>query len=72
MLRILKWLGIGVLGLLGIGVIAGLILHEEKPKSNPSAEADELARQMLTAIDYEAWDSIKVVRWDFANRHQYV
>ncbi len=71
MLKVLKWLGIGLLGLIVTAIIAGMILSEKKPKGVASAEADELAKKMLSAINYEAWDSIKIIRWDFANQHQF-
>lgn len=46
--------------------------HQPLPKGKMGAEADQLARQMLAAIDKEAWDSTRYVRWSFPGGHHYV
>lgn len=71
MLKFLKWVGIalGVI-VVAIGVFI-LVNNESRPEGKECSEADDLARKMLTAINYEAWDTTRFVQWDFGGRHQF-
>ncbi len=69
MLKVLKWLGIVVAGLLIIGFIAMKIMSKPLPTGETGAQADALAQKMLTAIKQEAWDTTNVVQWTFVSRN---
>ncbi len=72
MRKVLKWAGIG-LGVVLIAIaVAGFIAHRPLPEGAAGAEADLLARKMLAAIEKEAWDSTRYVRWSFPGGHRYV
>jgi len=70
-----KKIGVGCLSILGvlfIGlVIAYFVLNDSKPEGKTGPEADQLAQQMLTALNKPAWDSLRYISWDFTGRNQY-
>ncbi|WP_026810282.1 hypothetical protein [Arenibacter latericius] len=71
--KIGKILVVAVLLLLGIAGILFAIIHESRPKSSPSKEADALANKMLTALNYEAYKNTRFLEWSFANnQHHYL
>ena len=71
----LKKVGIGclsVIGLLVIGsIIAYFVLSESKPEGQSGAAADQLANEMLGALNKPAWDTLRYISWDFTGRNQY-
>lgn len=71
----IRKIGVGclsVLGVLALGVlIAYLVLNEGKPESKSGPQADQLAQEMLTALNKPAWDSLRYISWDFTGRNQY-
>lgn len=72
MKKILKILGILVLIIVFSLTALRLFLHENEPVSTPSNDADIMTEKMLTAINKEAWDTTKVITWNFFGVHQYV
>ena len=72
MKRVLKWIGIIFASLILIGLAVGWYIHEPLPEGKSGPEADRLAREMLAAVDGEAWDSTKIVAWSFAGMHHYL
>ena len=72
MKKILKWLLIIFRVLIIIVVIIGFILNEPKPTANPSPQADQVATQMMAAVNKPAWDTTNIISWDFAGRQQYL
>jgi hypothetical protein len=70
--KTLKWLAIAIGLILLALLIAGIFMHESKPKGQPGAEADALANKMLTAINKPAWDSTKYVHWSFKDMHTFL
>ncbi len=72
MLKIIKWIGIVLGSLFIIGAAAIALISEKKPNGQPSAAADEMARQMLEAINITAWDSVRIVEWTFAGRNHFI
>lgn len=72
MKKLLKWALIGIGVLVGIGTLSVVFLSQEKPTgSNPKA-ADELAQNMLKALDKPGFDTLKYLRWNFADRQKYL
>ena len=71
-MRILKVVAavlfVGVLILVG----AAYFMSEPRPTGEAVPEADELAREMETAVHKEAWDRTGAVRWSFFKKHHYV
>ncbi|MEL6560611.1 MAG: hypothetical protein AAFQ94_20635 [Bacteroidota bacterium] len=48
------------------------IVSKPKPEGKSGAEADALAKSMLTALNSEAYDSAKIIKWNFKGLHDYV
>ncbi len=72
MKKALKWIGIVVGALIALVVISGVILNKKKPTGKSGPEADALAKKVLTAINYPAWDTTRVLTWTFMGNHHYV
>ena len=64
---------VGILVLLAVVVIAGIgiALHEKEPIGENQAQADQLAREMMAAVDKVAWDSTRWIRWTFIGGNTY-
>jgi len=72
MKKFLKWFLILAACLIVVLALIGFLLHESKPASNPSPEADAVAQKMMAAVDKAAWDTTALISWDFAGRQQYL
>ncbi len=72
MIKFLKWAGLFLLALAALVVILGWILHKPLPKGTSGEAADQLAREMMEAVNKTAWDSTRWVRWTFMGMHDYV
>lgn len=72
MKRILKYLGLFLLGLIVLGVIAGFVAHQPMPQGESGPAADALARKMETAVNKAAWDSTRFVSWRFISGTTYL
>lgn len=71
MKKFLKYLGIVLLILAIAGVTLFLIYDEPLPEGQQGEEATELAAEMATAINFEAWKKTRFVHWKFENVHEY-
>ena len=62
--------------LLSVLAIGAFILYkwydEPLPEGNEGPEAEQLADKMLTAVNYEAWDSTVAVKWSFYRGHDFI
>ena len=72
MKKVLKWLGLIVLGLIAVMVVAVLIISERKPEGQTGPEAEALAQKMMLAVNKPAWDTTKVLQWTFRGEHDYI
>jgi len=72
MIKVLKWIGISLLALVALAVVFGWILHKPLPEGASGEAADQLARDMMQAVNKPAWDSTRWVRWNFMGIHDYV
>lgn len=73
MKKVLKYLGLGILGLLLAAVIAGFIAHEPMPSERQAGPAaDSLARKMERALNKSAWDQTRFVSWEFLSGTRYL
>ncbi|NNE30399.1 MAG: hypothetical protein HKN16_12235 [Saprospiraceae bacterium] len=70
--KIFKWVGIILLILLAVIFATIFIASEKKPTGVASPEADQLAQEMLTAINKPAWDSTAYIQWTFKGMHEYL
>ncbi len=69
---IAKWI-IGILLLITVALfIAVKMMSEEKPDVLPSSQGDALADQMLTALDFDGWDTLHYLQWSFRGDHHYL
>ncbi|MEL6835094.1 MAG: hypothetical protein AAFP77_19000 [Bacteroidota bacterium] len=72
MKRILKYIGLSILGLILLGVIAGFFANQPLPTGEAGPAADALARKMETAVNKMAWDSTRFVSWKFRTGTAYM
>lgn len=76
MKKIAKILGKFLLGivvtLLIVFTVVYLAYNEPVPKGADSSKADVLARKMLTALNYEAYQNTRYLSWTFPGGHHYV
>lgn len=70
-MKVLKWLGFILLGLLTIILIIGLSLHKSLPKGETGPAADQIAQDMLTALNEKAWDNTRYISWTFRGVNHY-
>ncbi len=62
-----------VVGLLVVLAIAGyFVVNKPEPQGVPGAEAEQLAMEMVKAVNKEAWDSTRWVKWTFMDMHHFV
>ena len=65
-----------VLGVVVVVIAAGLVaiwfFDESKPSGVEGADADALARKMLTAINHEAWVKTGAVQWTFRGKNHHI
>lgn len=48
-----------------------LVNNESRPVGKTGPEADQLAVNMLEAVNKTGWDSLGIIQWRFADRHSY-
>ena len=53
-------------------MIAFAVLHEDMPEPIEGSNGDELALDMLEALNVEAWNNTRYIRWNFPGGHHYV
>ncbi|UJH67436.1 hypothetical protein [Allomuricauda sp. SCSIO 65647] len=73
MKKAIKLIGI-ILGSLLLGSLILLwIKHEPLPKAHTGADADALAKKMLSALNYEAYQNTRFLEWSYrGGRNQYI
>jgi len=72
MKKFFKVLGIIILTLVVLSIGSCIFLSEKLPVGTEGAEAEALTDKMFEAINKEAWDSTKIVTWNFMGLHDYV
>ena len=68
---ILKFIGIGVVTLIVIGFLTYLFLNEPVPNGSQGNDAEKLADEMLRTLNKPAFDSLKYISFNYADRHTY-
>ncbi|WP_421764497.1 hypothetical protein [Ekhidna sp.] len=69
---ILKFLGIGLVTLLIIGVLVYLFVDESVPNGTRGQGAEELADEMLKALNKQGFDSLSTIKFTYPGGHNYV
>ena len=65
--KILKLIGVIALLVITGLLVYGFIIHESLPKGKSGVEADELAKKMLKALNYNAYQNTCYLEWSFRN-----
>ena len=68
---ILKYLGAGLVVLIIIGILAYLFIDESVPDGTQGQAAEELADEMLKALNKPAFDSLSVIKFTYPGGHSY-
>jgi len=70
--KILKFLAALIL-IFSLLLVAGcFVLGNKKPETQKQNSANVLADKMLNAVNYKAWNEIKLINWTFSNRNSYL
>lgn len=72
MRKVLIIIGIVFAVLLVVSLIAAWALNEERPEGRQGPAAERMAEDMLEAINHEAWNNTRFLRWTFPGGHHYV
>ena len=67
----LKILGIGLLTLIVIGVLAYLFIDKPLPNGTQGQEAEQLADEMLEALNKSGFDTLSMIRFNYPRGHNY-
>jgi len=70
--RILRWLGVLSLGVIGVLLAFAWAVHEPLPEGETGPEADALARRIESWAEPEAWASTGIVEWTFRGVNHHV
>lgn len=70
-LKIVRFIAIAILSLVLIVTIIGFFLSEGLPEGQQGEEADLLAQNILTKLNYEAFQKTERISWTFAGIHSY-
>ncbi|WP_436515401.1 hypothetical protein [Ekhidna sp. To15] len=68
---IFKFLGIGLVTLLIIGVLVYLFVDESVPSGTKGQDAEQLADEMLMALNKPGFDTIAIIRFTYPGGHSY-
>ncbi len=64
-MKIVKYLFGGLLTIILVGGIAVYMADEPLPEGKYPERADQLAEDMMQAVNKPAWDSIQLIQWNF-------
>lgn len=68
---IFKFLGIGLVTLLIIGILTYLFIDESVPNGIQGQEAEELADEMLRALNKPGFDTLSIIKFTYPGGHSY-
>jgi hypothetical protein len=71
MKKFFKVLVIIIIFIIGFSAIYYFVNNEPLPEGKKGKEAEELASNMLNAINYEAFKNTEILEWNFRNEHFY-
>lgn len=61
--RFLRFLGVGFLAVILIGIVAYFIVDKPLPEGRGGTEAERLTEKMLAAVNIQAWDTLHYLSW---------
>mgnify|MGYP001555028757 CR=1 FL=1 len=70
-----KWIRIVLITIAALAILivgALYFLNEDVPQKEVKGDADLLAERMMSAVNVEAWDSLKLISWTFPGEHHYL
>jgi len=71
-MKYLKWILIAVAAIFLIGFLAIKLVSEKEPQGFKGTEADQLAKDMLTALNKDGFDELAYLQWTFfRGEHHY-
>jgi len=71
-MKIIKWIALVLLAVILVGTAALFFLNESEPEGFEGTEADNLAKEMLTALNYEAYKDLRYLQFSFfRGEHHY-
>lgn len=71
-MKFLKWFIYALLTIVFVGYLAvRLFVHQGEPELVQS-DADQVANEMLAALNKPAWDTLKYIKWTFPRERKYV
>ena len=71
-MKILKWILIAIVAIALLIAATLFLMSEKEPQGHKGTEADELAQNMLTALNYGAFNDLRFVQWSFfMGKHHY-
>ncbi len=68
---IFKFLGIGLVTLIIIGVLTYLFIDESVPNGTKGQQAEQLADEMLAALNKPGFDTLAMIRFTYPGGHSY-
>lgn len=71
-MRYLKLILKIIVGLIILLLLAFFVLNEKLPTGKKGPEAEQMAQNLLTAVNYAAWDTLPYAQWTFSGRNSYV
>ncbi|RZS93702.1 hypothetical protein [Aquimarina brevivitae] len=70
-LKTIKFAGFGILAIIVTLLITFLVLDEKIPSASPSADADQFARNIQEALNYQAYKRTDIISWTFRGKNSY-
>lgn len=70
-IKILKYLGIIIAVIAGVLLLTYFILDSAPPEGKSGKEADDLARNILKAINYQKYQQTDFIEWTFRKKNRY-
>ncbi|MEQ8471230.1 MAG: hypothetical protein RIC35_08590 [Marinoscillum sp.] len=61
-----------ILFIVALLLITRMVLNRPMPEGEPGDKAERLTDQMLEALNVEAYDTLKVIEWDYPRGHSFV
>jgi hypothetical protein len=70
--KIARFILYPLLGIVAILAVFLWMIHEPLPEGKGGEQAERLAEKMLESVHAEAWDSTRVLSWNFTDRQRYL
>ncbi len=71
MKKLLKFVGFFILAVVAFSVVTCSVMSKSLPEGEESPRTDVLISEMWEALDKDAWDSTRYVKWSFRGKNHY-